>query len=212
LDGNRFQNAAAYAKNTGDFETQVLGFGILADAELYTDALQYLNTFPGSTNDVIDFITVQNINLAFLQNRENFFLSSNDESNLLFIGNKTTSTSGFARSLYLKLTGNEIPITFIYSGNNPDPRSVMKTEDNLRISSHPNPAQNDMYNVVITGEEVFKNYEIHIFDVQGKLVLRQPAGINTNSTIDLTGVSHGFYFVQVKESGRTLFTNKFIKM
>ncbi len=206
------KDAANFAKNTGDLSLQTIGFGILANERLYDEAQIYLNTLPSNGDaDVIDFITTQQINMGYLLNKGSYILSPENRGKLLELGNKTTSVSGFARSLYYKLTGERLPITFIHSERSLEPRSNNSSTTISNIMSYPNPVSGDTYYVSISERSEQTTYQIKIYNTQGSLMRSFDVTGNGQHNVDISTLNTGMYLLSIEASGMNVYNSKFVK-
>lgn len=207
------KDAAAYAKSTGDLSLQTIGFGILLEGKLYLDAQQYLSSFPNNGGvDAIDFVQTQLINLDYIQNRGIYQLSESNRTGLLQLGNKTTPISGFARSLYYKLTGEKLPITFIHSERNVVPRSISEKQIKSNIVTYPNPVQGNVYHIDISDSYSNIIYQVKIYNLQGNEVQQLNIIGNGQHDVDISTINAGMYILSVESSGINVYNTKFVKI
>lgn len=84
-------------------------------------------------------------------------------------------------------------------------------ENNILESSqfaiYPNPAQNLI--TFVSDNNTYKNIDIEIFDVQGRLVLRKTLVLNKTLNVDVSALKNGVYSV-VLSTGNEKFTKKLI--
>lgn len=207
------KDAAAYAKSSGDLSLQTIGFGILLEGMLYADAQQYLASFPDNAGaDAIDFVNTQLINMDYILNRGIYQLSATTRTELMQLGNKTTPVSGFARSLYYKLTGEKLPITFIHSEQNPEPRTIPYKHDKSNIVTYPNPVQGNVYHIDISEPNTNAIYQVKIYNLQGVLLQKLEIKGNGQHDLDISTFNAGMYLLSVESSGINVYNTKFVKI
>jgi hypothetical protein len=207
------KDAAAYAKSTGDLSLHTIGFGILLEGMLYTDAQQYLASFPDNGGaDARDFLNTQLINMDYIQNRGIYQLSETTRTELMQLGNKTTPVSGFARSLYYKLTGEKLPITFIHSEQKLEPRSIPKKHSKSNIVTYPNPVQGNVYHIDISEPNNNAIYQVKMYNLQGVLLQKSEIKGNGLHDLDISTINAGMYLLSVESSGINVYKTKFVKI
>ena len=207
------KDAATYAKSTNDLSLQTIGFGILLEGMLYQDAQTYINSFPTDGGaDATDFVQTQMINMDYIQNRGIYQLSEINRARLMQLGNKTTPVSGFARSLYYKLTGEKMPITFIHSERNVVPRSIPEKQNKSNIVTYPNPVQGNVYHVDISEPNTNAIYQVKMYNLQGNVVQQLSITGNGQHDIDISTINAGMYLLSVESSGISVYNTKFVKI
>ncbi len=207
------KDAANYAKSTGDLSLQTIGFGILLEGKLFQYAQDYINTFPTDGGaDAIDFVQTQMINMDYIQNKGIYQLSETNRNRLLELGNKTTPVSGFARSLYYKLTGEKLPITFIHSDRNVVPRSIHEKQSKSNIITYPNPVQGSIYNIDISEPNSNTTYQVKVFNLQGNLIHQLEIKGNGQHNVDISNINGGMYLLSVEALGINVYNTKFVKI
>lgn len=73
------------------------------------------------------------------------------------------------------------------------------TEDNQLFSVYPNPTS-DFVNLRFFNQN--ETIDVHIFDIQGKLVKEEKSVASTDQTIDIRTLSQGLYFIQVRSENK----------
>ncbi|MEP0265693.1 choice-of-anchor L domain-containing protein [Dokdonia sp.] len=73
------------------------------------------------------------------------------------------------------------------------------TEDNQLFSVYPNPTS-DVVNLRFFNQN--ETVDIHIFDIQGKLIKEEISIASTDQTIDIRTLSQGLYFIQVRSENK----------
>lgn len=202
--------AAQYAKTLDDFIAGVLGFSMLTETELYDEAQDYLDTFGDMSEQGVDFVTIQNINLQYMRNRGIYVIDSLSKNVLKSIGMKTTPVSGFARGLYYKLTGEKLPIEFISGGNTQvEYRSITDAIDSDKVKIFPNPASDILtFALNLDGNS---DFEYSVMDAVGVVKKSGTFSGNGTKSLDIKGLPSGMYFVSVLKEDSSLFVKKFIK-
>lgn len=203
------RDAATYAKAQEELDVKMLGFTMLTDVALYTDAQLYLNTFGDNSSDAADFVAIQNINLQYMNNRGNFVLSNNTKEAIRSLGDKTTPISGFARSLYYKLTGEKMPITFIYGGGESEIRTKKDVLGEELIKIYPNPA-NELLNIDMKLEST-ATYTYDIIDTHGRTLKSGNIRGLGHTTLDTSALPKGMYFINILNEEYSVAVHKFVK-
>jgi gluconolactonase len=113
------------------------------------------------------------------------------------------------KTLYITARKNLYSIDLNYpgyavSGSNFLPDAIPSISDKPLVEIYPNPVQNVLH-INLTG----KAGTLEAFDISGKSVLQNEIHEN-NSSIDVSGLENGIYFVKVS-SDNQLFTGKFVK-
>lgn len=207
------KDAAAYAKSTDDLSLQTIGFGILLEGKLYQEAQLYLNTFPtNGGGDGIDFVNTQMININYLLNRGIYQLSEANRLRLMELGNKTSPVSGFARSLYYKLTGEKLPISFVHSDHSLEPRTISKVDPQTNILTYPNPVQGNTYHVSITDREAKASYQVKIYNLQGNMMKQVEIRGNGQHDVNISTFNAGMYLLTLESLGVNVYNTKFVKL
>ncbi len=213
LEGNTKEqaarDAAAYAKSQEELSVKMMGFTMLTDAAMYVDAQQYLNTFGDNGEEGTDFVAIQNINLQYMINRGNFILSNGTKEAIRSLGDKTTPISGFARSLYYKLTGEKIPLNFIYSDDETEIRAKKDVLEDELVRIYPNPAS-DLLHIDIK-LEVDTKFTYDIMDTQGRIMKSGSLLGASQSILDISSLPKGMYFINILNEEQSISVQKIVK-
>jgi hypothetical protein len=78
----------------------------------------------------------------------------------------------------------------------------------VETSLYPNPAQ-DRVMIQLDSDYTIGQLQVEIYDVTGKIVMNHSATTHLSS-IDLSGMEKGVYFVRVTDNGNALNTSKLI--
>ena len=207
------RDGAAFALQTADFENIMYGYSALVENELYADALQYLMAIPDTTEEAADFIDIQLINLDYMQNPLYYQIDTLTENHLYSLGSKNIPVAGFARSLYRKITGEEIPVIFLYAEDEDEEeledRSYFEVAENINVVSiYPNPADNMIYVQYEASSEEKVWYQIS--DLRGNVLMTSKL-LNDIQLVDINSLASGMYFFKVFNDRGTVKTSKIIK-
>ncbi len=171
------------------WEWQIRLYGIYMLQYDYVNAQAVLNNLPSNTANEADFKTVQQINLdrRTYTGTEPYVLSSQDEQALETIGLSDSPSSGYARSLYHKLKKIVLPIDFD-GGSRSNPRfAADQSVSTANLKVYPNPSFGF---IQLSNIENLNSYEV--YNLQGQLMT---SGLIESSTIDLTNLDNGLYFL-----------------
>ncbi len=209
-DNNELASKRSDFATETDFITKVIYIGALITERLYSDATLFVNQMSPITQEEIDFVSVQVINLNRLAAGPGFLLSSGDESTLINIGSKYDPLSGFARGLYTGLTGEYIEMDYPAIGSATLPRSIEESNFVELVSVHPNPVH-DVLNVDVKSPH--GKCEIIITNLSGNVVINKVlVKDDNNKSIDISTYPIGLYFIKIVDEGKEIFLNKFIKI
>ncbi len=77
-----------------------------------------------------------------------------------------------------------------------------------RFSMHPNPAKNKLF---ITTKNAPANLKIKIFNIEGKLLSTQSLALENETSIDVSHLVSGIYFLDIEDENGNTEVKKFIK-
>lgn len=80
---------------------------------------------------------------------------------------------------------------------------------NQSIQVYPSPFENQV-TVEATGFENDANFDIQLFDIQGKMVISQ-TGLSEKNTVDVSKLTEGIYVVRIFKNGRAVYVDQIIK-
>ena len=75
-------------------------------------------------------------------------------------------------------------------------------------SIHPNPAKNELF---ITAQNTTQNLKIKIFNIEGKFLAKQTLEAANKTSIDVSKLVSGIYFLYIEDENGNTTTKKFIK-
>jgi hypothetical protein len=197
--------------NRSEFIYKMNAYGLLVYSRNYTRARQYLNSVTKSNQDETDFGIVQNINMNYLTNTLNYAPSQNTLDTLYTIGVKIHPYAGYARSLYHQLTGLRIDLEKPEISGVVIPRST-NPEENLQISSFPNPANNGTYNVQFKNNKSMPRVVIDVYTIQGSSIHSEHTTISENSNVLIRTAdwASSVYYLTVRNiEGGIIYSTKF---
>ncbi len=73
---------------------------------------------------------------------------------------------------------------------------------------YPNPAQNEL---LITAQNTTQNLKIKIFNIEGKLLSNQTLEVANQTSIDVSSLTSGIYFLNIEDENGNTTIKKFIK-
>lgn len=87
--------------------------------------------------------------------------------------------------------------------------SYVSTNNSIEINAFPNPVKN---NLLIETEAIHNEASIHIYDLNGKLVLNEVINTyNSIEEIDVSTLINGVYFIEINDEENIFYTKKIIK-
>ncbi len=179
-----------------DFLYRTYVFGAMVSNQDYTLARDYLSGITANTEEELDFVTTQELNLNRLEDF-NFVPSSTDLNILYQIGIKTFPMSAYARSLYRYFTDVKIELPLPYLADDGHTRNEKDRIENDKYEMSPNPTNGDLnIKYEITGHK-----QLAVFDLEGNLVISKALDSAINKTkIDLSHEPNGMYFIFIRDS------------
>lgn len=209
-NGTDRTNAINFLLQFDDFRYQIMAYGILLQGQENAQARALLNTLNPVTIDEVDFVAVQQIMLDYLDNRSAYVLSLNDRNTIYQAGERRLPLSGFARTVYYELTGERQFITVPMFNQTLHNREI-SAKSNL-ISIYPNPSiKNANINIDIGSKLGLTNdFEVVIYNSQGSVIYAETLQVG-NHSISLDD-QKGLFFVKVTSMGKTIHTDKIIRL
>ncbi|MEM0517751.1 MULTISPECIES: T9SS type A sorting domain-containing protein [Aequorivita] len=75
-------------------------------------------------------------------------------------------------------------------------------------SIHPNPAKNELF---ITAQNTAGNLKVKIFNIEGKLLSTQTLEVANKTSIDVSSLTSGIYFLNIEDENGITIIKKFVK-
>ncbi|MCZ4317919.1 T9SS type A sorting domain-containing protein [Aequorivita viscosa] len=112
----------------------------------------------------------------------------------------TTDTNGYKVLLLTSPSGDKA----IYGDH------ILSSEDfhNSQFAIHPNPAKNELF---ITPKNITQNLTLKIFNIEGKLLSSQNINLQAQSTIAISQLLSGLYFLKIEDEIGNTIIKKFVK-
>ncbi len=109
-------------------------------------------------------------------------------------------------------TNNEPPydtwyIAAVFNYSEDCTLGISSQEDTL-FSIYPNPAQNELF---ITSKNTLGNLSLKIFNIEGKLLSTQTLEVVKQTSIDVSQLKSGIYFLNIEDENGNITIKKFIK-
>ncbi len=98
-----------------------------------------------------------------------------------------------------------IAADFIYSE---DCTLGIFSQEEKAFSIHPNPAKNELF---LSSENTAVNLKVKIFNIEGKLLGTQNLELEKETSIDVTNLKNGIYFLNIEDEKGKMEVKKFIK-
>ncbi len=184
---------------SGEFQYQILAYGILVYYDEYNRARNLLANMSPQTTEEQEFVWVQNINLDYLQTRENYLLSPTDEATLTAIALKSDPYSGYARALYEQITGIRIYLDIPSPARNTAPResASISIDDGLEMIIKSNPILNDNISLKLNGVSEENQYQLDVVDITGELMWSTSNQQKSTQNINTQNWNRGIYIVRI---------------
>ncbi|MFZ1704261.1 MAG: T9SS type A sorting domain-containing protein [Saprospiraceae bacterium] len=192
-------NAANEIKNSSNIYEQATYIGLSIELGMLQEATDFISTMSTSDEEMLDFIDVQLVNIAYIQQKDSFHLSVSDSLMLVNNGEKDFPLAAYARGLYYQLTGNvmypDIPIlTFDRS------RKEVMTKDHI----FPNSFYDQLY------LDCLDNGYLRFVDITGKVIITQQI-VPGRISFDTSTWSPGMYIVHIQNKDGLATSYKVIK-
>ena len=170
------------------------------------EARNYLNSIVSESEQMADFISIQNINLDRLPSGP-FYEPSQEELNTVKnIAIKRHPYAAYGKALHYAFTGE------IISSELPDlskekatTKSIATGQDEKEVAIYPNPF-NAYLNIKATGYEVI---EIEVSDFFGKAVYKGSTD-QTKINLPTENWNQGVYLISIKSAGKMILTEKIV--
>jgi hypothetical protein len=146
-------------------------------------------------------VTLIDCNLQINEDYEVIYFPFFDQSpGNLYVYSITTGTNGHKT---LELTSHTADWA-IYGDH------ILSSEDfhKTQFAIHPNPAKNELF---ITSKNTTGNLSIKILNIAGKLLSKQDVAIENQTSIDISSLTSGIYFLKIKDENGNTTIKKFIK-
>ncbi|MFT6338742.1 MAG: hypothetical protein ACJATI_005519 [Halioglobus sp.] len=186
-----------------------MAYGLIVNTLDYDRAQIYLNNMTENTQEEIDFKATQYIHLDYLKDIDNYKLSVGDKNNLYTMGNGNNPTSGYARSLYHKLTGERIIIDHQYRSRTRSAKSGVGLEQE-EISIFPNPTVDRYITVALDTKERTSDYSVYLYNMIGEVI--ETKTLNTGNNQIYLGDKSSILFITILKDGEVIKTEKVVRL
>lgn len=170
-------------------------------------ARSYLNSIVTESEQMADFISIQNINLDRLPYGPFYQASSNVINTVRTIAHKPHPYTGYAKALYYALTGEVISSEFPSIGGHVQPRSRENSFNPAKrdVKVFPNPFTDNL-SVNIQG---YKDVSVEVTDFLGRSVFKTKTN---QSVINISTITwqQGFYVIKIRNNDEEVFTDKIL--
>lgn len=209
LNDGKVEEAITHLSIQSSFRLRLLAYSILMNNGELNRAQNYLDSLQTKLPEEQNFVTAQNIFIDYVENRNTYTLSAQDSTMLYNIGIEENPYSGYARSIFYKLTGERIDINLPQIIRN-NPRNIIEDKSNLLISIYPNPTNRDGFYINIDNFDNNANYNYSIESIEGKNVKQGVIKLRS-SNIELNE-NNGIYILQLYKNKELLSSEKIIKI
>lgn len=167
------------------------------------------NILPIRKVDEQEFVDVQNIYLDYLADRDNYKLSTTDNTAIYNAGLRKHPLAGFARSVYHTITGQKIPVTLTHLNGNTQTRSKNNIEPNVTTKIYPNPTDQQRFTIEMSDFDPNTQYQCTILDIFGQVVGQSNLSQSTQD-IRLQNAVAGIYIVKISNFDKIVHVEKLI--
>ena len=209
LDNGELEEAIAFLSNEIDLRYRAMAYALIIETLDYDRARAYISNLSTSSQEEMDFKAVQHINLDYLMDRENYSLSMDDKSELYTMGKRSNPTSGYARSLYYRLTGERIYVDYEHVNNAVSPKSRNATTKD-EIDIFPNPVTQNFITISLNIIEPTADYTVSVHNIFGKHITTKR--VNNGVSKVNVGEEKGILIVMVIKNEKVLSTKKVVKL
>jgi len=207
LEEGKYDDARAlYTEETHEDAKVYVYSSYIMENDL-TSARTYLNSILTESEQMSDFVIVQNINLDRLPYGPFYEASDTEINTVIEIAQKNHSYAAYAKALYYVLTGEVISSEIPDIGGLIQPRSISGNTDNDKkeLKVYPNPFS-EFLNVEVKG---YENVDIAITDVYGRVVYSESTDQSVfNISIDTW--NQGMYLIVIKSDNEVILIDKIL--
>jgi hypothetical protein len=125
------------------------------------------------------------------------------------MGNGNNPTSGYARSLYHKLTGERIIIDHQYRSRTRSAKSGVGLEQE-EISIFPNPTVDRYITVALDTKERTSDYSVYLYNMIGEVI--ETKTLNTGNNQIYLGDKSSILFITILKDGEVIKTEKVVRL
>ncbi len=166
-----------------EFIYKIWASGLLLSSGNYQRSRQYINGVTTNNQDEEDYVIVENINLNFLEDLLEYAASQNTLDTLIEIGSKPHPYSGFARSVYHRLTSTRLDlekpeISGVIIPRSPDEGSKFS------IRSFPNPAKDGSFTFQVRNNKTYSDLSVNVYTSTG--AIQYVKEVKLSSDLDVT--------------------------
>ncbi len=176
--------------------------------------------FTGYCDGIDVAVLYDNVDTTFLlEDNPNFLIGScsfaesttfNNQYFSIFYQNFAQAKNPFPYIITINDANKELRITNANGDSafyGSSPLSVNENA-NTEFSIYPNPVKNDL---LLNSNKKSGNLKIHIFNIVGKLLSNKTSNFKIQESIDVSNLSNGIYFLNIKDENGNIEVKKFIK-
>ncbi len=205
-EGDFTSAIALYVGSDTLTEEKLTLYGILLSSGDYAGARNYMNNIPsGEDEKLMDFKTVQNINIDRFENEE-YEPSEAVLALLQDVAYKHHTYSAYAKALLYLFTG-ELIITPLpeYNPQIEGRSDTYKSANDAEIVVYPNP----LSDILIIKNVNYNNASLSINSLSGHLLLSKNNIVNSEK-VDITMLDSGVYFLLIYEGENLIHKEKLV--
>jgi len=195
--------------NEENIRYKSMAYSYLVNSYDYENARYFLDNYSPLMQEEIDFVNTQHIHLDYLLDIKNYELPNDDKTTLISIGKRKTPTSGYARSLIYKLTGEVVEIEYDHVNGRSMNRNE-KVEAADLISIYPNPISDKYFTINFKKYNPRSNYKILVKNTVGEEILDQKI-TEQNTRFDIFDVK-GILFISIIKNGKIVSVEKIVRL
>lgn len=212
LEENNIDQAMEYLNQVNTPFAKLTAFGIYMNDGKYENAETVLANLDSDIPEMSDFKQIQAINIARLQDLENYKLSESDQAYLESVAESGMGVKAYARSILSLLKGIEYLDEYIEEESNQEKPTLNNAEiakNQFKIS--PNPFY-DLLSISILDDYQSKTWTVTIKNFLGKTVNTYFFTNQAYLNINASNLTPGFYSISISnKANRETFVFKLIK-
>gem|GEM_PF-1271271 len=195
-----------------EFKHKTYAYSAYMSISEYSKAELYLNSMVPENSLDQDFVTIQKINLKWYKDMSYRGLAP-ELRDLEEIAEKVQAYSGYARTVYLRLTGDRLggDELRLRDRGDDDIQENTTVEEELVLTVYPNPVSEKL-TIEYAGND--KDYTMKVYSTNGQLVLEDVFSGVVHKEIDMHDYQNGMYLIKITdlETSEDLVIQKFIKL
>ena len=209
LNEGRIEEAIDFLSIQDAFRLRILAYGIMMNNHEINRAKSYLSSLYVNSSGESDFVFVQNLFLDYKLANRNYTLNNVDRAALALAANAKNPYSGYARSIYYRLTGEIIEIELPHIDKEQIlPRGTNANNSDVEI--FPNPVYTNEVYLDISDFDNKAVYKLRISSIDGRLIVESVVNEAT-STFNLKE-EVGVFILQLVKNDEEIKSEKLVRL